>query len=95
VPELPEVESLARFLADKTTGRVIQDVELVAFAALKTFDPPLSALTGCPVTGCGRRGKFLLVHAEPLWLVVHLARGGWVRWRDELQIGRASCRERV
>ena len=90
MPELPEVESLARFLAAKATGQVIEGVELVAFAALKTFDPPLEALSGRTVSGCGRKGKFLLVHADPLWLVLHLARGGWVRWSDALPAGRAK-----
>ena len=90
MPELPEVQSLARFLADKATGRVVAGVELVAFAALKTFDPPLEALVGRTITGCDRRGKFLLLHADPHWLVLHLARGGWVRWSDELPPGRAK-----
>ncbi len=90
MPELPEVEALARFLAEKATGQVVDGVELVAFAALKTFDPPLDALAGLAVTGCGRKGKFLLVHADPLWLVLHLARGGWVRWSDQLPPGRVK-----
>ena len=90
MPELPEVESLARFLREKATGRVISRVELAAFAALKTFDPPLDALVGRAVTGCGRRGKFLLVAADPLWLVLHLARGGWLRWSDQLVATRAK-----
>lgn len=84
MPELPEVEALARFLDDKAAGAVIERAELAAFAALKTFDPPLDALHGLAVTGCGRRGKFLLLHAEPLWLVLHLARGGWIRWSEQL-----------
>lgn len=90
MPELPEVEALAGFLAEKATGRTIEGVELVAFAALKTFDPPLDALAGCTVGGCGRTGKFLLLQADPNWLVIHLARGGWVRWNDALPPGRAK-----
>ena len=90
MPELPEVESLARFLNEKAGGRAIEGVELVAFAALKTFDPPLQALIGRTVTGTERRGKFLLVQVDPHWLVVHLARGGWLRWSDELPPGRAK-----
>ncbi len=84
------MESLARFLGEKATGSVIERTELVAFAALKTFDPPLDALHGRAITGCARRGKFLLVHADPLWLVLHLARGGWVRWSDQLAPARAK-----
>jgi DNA-formamidopyrimidine glycosylase len=36
------------------------------------------------VTGVGRRGKFLDVDVDGLHLVVHLARAGWVRWREEV-----------
>lgn len=90
MPELPEVESLARFLREKATGLTVSRAELAAFAALKTYDPPLEQLVGRTVTGCGRRGKFLLLAADPLWLVLHLARGGWLRWSDELPSARAK-----
>jgi DNA-formamidopyrimidine glycosylase len=82
VPELPEVESLARFLGEKTTGRVIERAELGQISALKTYDPPLSTVIGRTVAGCGRQGKFLLLETDPkLFLAMHLARGGWVQWR--------------
>ena len=95
MPELPEVEALARYLAEQAGGRTVERAELAAFAALKTYDPPLEALIGRTVTGCGRRGKFLLLallatgDGDPLWLVLHLARGGWVRWSDELPLAKA------
>ena len=89
MPELPEVESLARFLAEKAGRRRVERAELAAFAALKTYDPPLDALIGRTVAGCGRRGKFLLLDMDGLWLVLHLARGGWIRWSDELPAAKA------
>jgi formamidopyrimidine-DNA glycosylase len=85
VPELPEVESLARFLAEQATGRTIERVEVAAISALKTFDPPVDALIGRTITGCERQGKYLELHADPYWLVLHLARGGWVRWHDQMK----------
>ncbi|HEX2063537.1 MAG TPA: DNA-formamidopyrimidine glycosylase family protein [Acidimicrobiales bacterium] len=88
MPELPEVESLARFLAEQATGQVVQSAELAAISALKTYDPPLDALVGRTVTGAARRGKFLVVEAEPLYLVLHLARGGWLRWMDAVPASR-------
>jgi formamidopyrimidine-DNA glycosylase len=51
---------------------------------LKTFDPPVSALEGTLVDDVTRHGKFLDIEASGLHLVLHLARAGWVRWKDEL-----------
>lgn len=91
MPELPEVEALVRFLDGKTSGGVVARAELASFSALKTFEPPLTALVGTTVAGWSRRGKFLLMEASSgawgsgdLWLAIHLARGGWVRWSDPL-----------
>jgi formamidopyrimidine-DNA glycosylase len=84
MPEMPEVESLARFLTEKCVGRAIARVELVAFSALKTYDPPLSALHGLEIDGVTRHGKFLDISAQGLHLVFHLARAGWLRWKDAL-----------
>src|SRR5690606_8885187 len=36
------------------------------------------------VDGVRRHGKFLDIEASGLHLVFHLARAGWVRWRDEV-----------
>ncbi len=83
MPELPEVEALSRFLAEKLTGRVIKRVDVAAISALKTFDPPVDALHGKTITGTGRRGKHILIRADPLWLVIHLARGGWIKWVEQ------------
>jgi formamidopyrimidine-DNA glycosylase len=84
VPELPEVEGLALDLRGRLTGRAVARVDIVAINALKTFDPPVSALAGSLVDEVTRHGKFLDVEASGLHLVLHLARGGWVRWRDEV-----------
>ena len=84
MPELPEVEGLALDLGQRLAGRAIVRVDVAAFSALKTFDPPLSALHGTLVDGVTRHGKFLDIEASGLHLVLHLARAGWVRWRDEV-----------
>ena len=84
MPELPEVEGLALDLSGRLEGRAIVRVDIAAFSALKTFDPPLSALNGTLVDGVTRHGKFLDIDASGLHLVVHLARAGWIRWRDEV-----------
>ncbi len=89
MPELPEVESLARFLGDRCRGQVIERAEVAALSALKTFDPPVDTLVGREVGGVRRIGKYLALGTDGLWLVVHLARGGWVQWRETTPPGRA------
>jgi formamidopyrimidine-DNA glycosylase len=81
-------------------GRVIERADVAEFAVLKTYDPALSALTGRTITATGRYGKFLdlVTEREPgsagpaepvpggavLHLITHLARAGWLRWREKL-----------
>ncbi|GAC1590434.1 MAG: Fpg/Nei family DNA glycosylase [Acidimicrobiales bacterium] len=84
MPELPEVEALARFLTTRTAGQELVRAELASLSALKTFAPPLEALVGQRVAGVDRQGKYLLMRVGSLTMVVHLARGGWVQWRDKL-----------
>ena len=84
MPELPEVTALADFLNRRATGLAVERVVPVAFYALKTFDPPLSALAGQTVAGAGRRGKFVTVDVGVAHLVFHLAKSGWLQWRDTL-----------
>ncbi|MDN4161279.1 Fpg/Nei family DNA glycosylase [Nocardioides abyssi] len=84
MPELPEVEALALDLRGRLDGRAIVKVHVAAFSALKTFDPPLSALEGTLVDDVTRHGKFLDLDCSGTHLVLHLARAGWVRWRDEV-----------
>ncbi len=100
MPELPEVESLARFLRQQADGRVIDRADSAAISVLKTYRPDLTALRGRTVTDTQRHGKFLDLVAvaagttagghggqpddAPLHLVIHLARAGWLRWRENL-----------
>ncbi|MFF8828685.1 Fpg/Nei family DNA glycosylase [Streptomyces sp. NPDC015131] len=92
MPELPEVEALRAFLDENLTGKEIARVLPVAISVLKTYDPPLAALDGGTVTAVGRHGKFLDIETggrggEPLHLLIHLARAGWLQWRDVLPSG--------
>ena len=96
MPELPEVHALAVDLGARLTGRVVRRLDILAIAALKTFAIPPDALRGRTITGVARRGKYLDIAlgaptepSEPaeqpgqqLHLVLHLARAGWVRWRQ-------------
>ncbi|HEX3426812.1 MAG TPA: DNA-formamidopyrimidine glycosylase family protein [Acidimicrobiales bacterium] len=88
MPELPEVEALSRFLADRAGGATVRRADLATFSALKTFDPPLDAVVGRKIVGARRWGKYLGLDLDGMWLIMHLARGGWVHWRDEVPAAR-------
>ncbi len=88
MPELPEVEALTRFLDERTRAKKVVRVDVAAFSALKSFDPPLDALKGRAFDGWERHGKYLAGRLDDLWLAMHLARGGWVQWREQLAPGR-------
>ena len=84
MPELPEVEALADHLRRHAVGLTVGRVDVSALSVLKTFDPPVSALTGRQVTGAHRWGKYLGLQAGDLHLITHLSRAGWLRWSDKL-----------
>src|ERR1022692_2636592 len=97
VPELPEVESLAVYLRERVAGRVIDRADSAAISVLKTYRPDLTALRGRVIDTAERHGKFLdlvtlapaagldgAAGSGPLHLVMHLARAGWLRWRENL-----------
>jgi DNA-formamidopyrimidine glycosylase len=87
VPELPEVQALADDLRERVAGRVIDRADVAEISVLKTYNPPLDVLRGQTITGTQRYGKFLDLVIGPeqqLHLITHLARAGWLRWRDSL-----------
>ncbi|MFJ3582317.1 Fpg/Nei family DNA glycosylase [Streptomyces sp. NPDC090127] len=91
MPELPEVEALREFLDEHLVGKEIARALPVAISVLKTYDPPLSAVDGATVSEVARHGKFLDIATDGptgrLHLLVHLARAGWLQWRDPLPSG--------
>ena len=84
MPELPEVVALAEFLDGRVRAHAVTRVDVASVHVLKTYDPPLSALGGLGLTGATRHGKFLDLDVSGLHLVVHLARAGWLQWREQL-----------
>jgi formamidopyrimidine-DNA glycosylase len=84
VPELPEIEALVDHLRRHAVGLTIGRVDVGALSVLKTFDPPISALTGQTVVAANRWGKYLGLQAGSLLLIAHLSRAGWLRWSDKL-----------
>lgn len=87
MPELPEVEALAHHLREHAVYRPVARVDVASMSAVKTFDPPIQSLEGRVVTGASRYGKFLAVEFadrldDPLHLITHLSRAGWMRWHE-------------
>ena len=104
MPELPEVEITARLVGAATNGAEIESVLAPGINALKTFDPPLQALTGATIEGIHRRGKLFLIDLDApgpagpgaganakYTLVVHLMSAGRLQLYDK----RASLRDRT
>src|SRR4051794_17018409 len=84
MPELPEVQALVAFLSERAVGHVVARVDVAAISALKTFDPSPSALVGLEIRSVTRHGKFLDLDVDGVHLVIHLARAGWLHWKDSL-----------
>ncbi len=85
MPEIPEVEALADALSARTVGHRVARVALADLSALKTVDPSLPDLKGAVVDDIGRQGKFIVwslvtADGEPVFLIIHLSRAGWIRW---------------
>ncbi|WP_046727874.1 Fpg/Nei family DNA glycosylase [Streptomyces humi] len=88
MPELPEVEALREFLTEHLVGHEVIRVLPVAVSVLKTYDPPATAFEGSEVVAVRRHGKFLDIEGDGgLRLVIHLARAGWLQWKDRLPDG--------
>ena len=90
------MEIVARRLDAVLPGETIESAMTPGLNALKTFDPPFSALDGASFTRVRRRGKLLLLdldtpaHGE-LTLLVHLMSAGRMQLFDK----RASMKDRT
>jgi formamidopyrimidine-DNA glycosylase len=88
MPELPEVEITARLLDRALAGRTIASALAPGINALKTFDPPLSTLTGATIDGVRRQGKNVIIEINAgdrrLALLLHLMSAGRLQLFDKL-----------
>src|SRR4051794_31483472 len=90
MPELPEVEITARRLATALEGAQVESTLAPGMVAVKTLDPPLSALEGMTVSGTRRVGKMPVVRfSGELELLVHLMSAGRLQVFDK----RASLKD--
>ena len=86
MPELPEVETVARQLQPRLVGRTVRRLQI--------FDPRLRngrtpRVAGRSILGVARSGKRVLIELSPgagkagLWLAVHLRMTGRLLWTDD------------
>ncbi len=84
MPELPEVEITARLLDAELRGARIEYARAPGINALRTFDPPLSALEGERIAAVRRRGKQLILESTgELALLMHLMSAGRLQLYDK------------
>jgi formamidopyrimidine-DNA glycosylase len=91
MPELPEVEIVARRLDSALSGSEVESALAPGMNVMKTFDPPLEALAGRELTAVRRIGKMPVVEFGDLALLIHLMSAGRLRVHDK----RASLRDRA
>jgi formamidopyrimidine-DNA glycosylase len=91
MPELPEVEIVARRLNSGLLGASVESALAPGMNVMKTFEPPLEALVGREVSGVRRVGKMPVVEFGELALLVHLMSAGRLRVFDK----RASAKDRA
>lgn len=92
MPELPEVEMIARLLNDELRGNEVASVRMAGVGTLRSYDPPLTQIEGASFVGFRRIGKHLLTDFDnQLTLLIHLMSAGRLQLFDK----QASLRDRT
>jgi formamidopyrimidine-DNA glycosylase len=91
MPELPEVEIVARRLDAALAGSEVESALAPGMNVMKTYQPPLEALAGRKLTGVRRIGKMPVAEFGDLALLIHLMSAGRLRVFDK----RASLRDKA
>jgi formamidopyrimidine-DNA glycosylase len=79
MPELPEAQTIATYLARSLLHKKVQAVHLRRKDFLKTGTPAkLHRLAGRELTQVSRHGKYVIMHFSPLRLVIQLGMSGRV-----------------
>lgn len=94
MPELPEVEAVARALHPIVTGKRIRRVRVLHAIATHPQTPAFlrRRAEGCRVAAVERRGKYLLMRLargkreETGWLVLHFRLDGQLVWFDSHRV---------
>jgi formamidopyrimidine-DNA glycosylase len=88
MPELPFIQVLVENLSSLIIGRTIQHVHLTSPSVLKTFEPPLSEVSGRSVETVRRAGKLIILDLNGgLSIVFHLMKNGRLQIRPARERG--------
>ena len=82
MPELPEVETVARCLQSHLAGDLVVAAHVLRPQTIAAFDPAafVQQMIGRRLVAFGRRAKYLLIQLVPQdWLIVHLRMSGRMR----------------
>ena len=85
MPEMPEVETIARVLKDELPGQTVSDAEVrwrrsIATPSVAEF---VCGVRGCTTDDVARRGKFVIISLPPRFLLIHLGMTGQLLLGDE------------
>jgi len=86
MPELPEVETIVRGLASRVINKRIANIELFYEKLLRDCEGQvlniearnslLENIKGKKITNITRRGKYIVIHFEDIYIIVHLRMTG-------------------
>ena len=84
MPELPEVETIARKLRPELVGRTILSADLRWARTLATPSPKQFAqqIKGQKILAVGRRAKYFILHLSTFQLLIHLRMSGDLHIKD-------------
>jgi len=84
MPELPEIEAYLHALRPRIVASTVVAVRVASFSLLRTFNPPVDAISEHEVTGVHRVGKRISIDLEnDLHAVIHLMVAGRLAWAAE------------
>ncbi|MDO5737894.1 MAG: bifunctional DNA-formamidopyrimidine glycosylase/DNA-(apurinic or apyrimidinic site) lyase [Eubacteriales bacterium] len=92
MPELPEVETIRRSLEELILGQRIIAVEVLTTVIFQ--NPASIDATGQMITSLRRRGKYLKIHLEDCFLLVHLRMTGKLLFHEALTEPDKHCHVR-
>ncbi len=79
MPELPEVETTKRGIAPYIIGQSIEKIDVHHRSLRYPVGDDLFLIEGITIHDVSRRAKYLLIHGEGFYLIIHLGMSGSLR----------------